>query len=185
MHFWRPYWWRLFHGLLSVTKVSQVWLNVSHSWILVQGAHSVCFLQSLVMVLGGSMVVKKGTLSLLGSWFQLLDLILFIKSVPLRKCYLFHLVCEPNILDFVEACAWALQLDQSAACFCLWLLCLPQNQIVPVNVSQERESIPILSGYLVVSKEKRLFFFPLYSLKHVRERRLSDSGSRSTLFLPW
>lgn len=152
MHFWRPYWWRLVHGLLSVTKVSQVWLNVSHSWIHVQGKHSVCFLQSFVMVLGGSMVVKKGALSLLGSWFQLLDLILFIKSVPLRKCYLLHVVCEPNILGFVEARAWALQLDQRAVCFCLWpsimfasksnspCKCIPGKRKHP-------HSLRLLSGY--------------------------------------
>ena len=85
----------------------------------------------------------------------------------------------------MEACAWALQLGPvQYVSISDPLLCLPQNQIVPVNVSQERESIPILSGYLVITKEKRLFLFPLYSLKHACETGLSDSGSGNILFFP-
>ena len=51
--------------------------------------------------------------------------------------------------------------------FAEFLFVMPPNQIVPVNVFQERESVPILSGFLVVIREKTLFFFPLYSPKHV------------------
>lgn len=59
--------------------------------------------------------------------------------------------------------------DQSTVLsVCDSLLCLPQNQIMSVIVSQERRSLPICSGYAVVTKENILFFFLLSPLTHVK-----------------
>lgn len=69
----------------------------------------------------------------------------------------------------MEACACALQVDQSTVLsVCDSLLYLPQNQIMSVIVSQERRTLPICSGYAVVTKENRLFFFLLSPLTRVK-----------------
>ena len=69
----------------------------------------------------------------------------------------------------MEACACALQVDQSTVLsVCDSLLCLPQNQLMSVIVSQERRSLPLCSSYTVVTKENRLFFFLLSPLTHIK-----------------